>query len=102
MHAFAVVKFYFAVGAMCFSVRSFSCVLFYCEGIDMCDKVDFEKAFSDFLDSRSYDDADNAMFQLSRDSFEAGWKAACGQSVESDAVLRLIPRNSDTIHKNPR
>ena len=41
-------------------------------------KTDFEKAFSDFLDRREYDQAENALFAMVRISFLAGWKAAGG------------------------
>lgn len=57
----------------------------------MCRKNDFERAFSDFLESRTYDDAENALFALSRASFEAGWKAAGGQPTAPDNILRLVP-----------
>ena len=35
-------------------------------------KVDFEKAFSDFLDRREYDQAENALFSMVRIAFLAG------------------------------
>jgi len=33
----------------------------------------FEKAFSDFIDRREYDEAQNALFEMVRISFQAGW-----------------------------
>ena len=52
-------------------------------------KVDFEKAFSDFLDRREYDQAENALFSMVRISFLAGWKAAGGDPPKPQKVLTL-------------
>lgn len=60
----------------------------------MSEQVDFEKAFSEFLDNRQYDDAENALFTITRASFEAGWKAAGGQMSKSDNIVRLIRKNN--------
>ena len=38
----------------------------------------FEGAFSDFLDSAEYDKIEEAIFQLARKAFEAGWRAGGG------------------------
>lgn len=38
--------------------------------------MDFEKAFSDFLDTKEYDNAENALLEITRAAFKAGWKAA--------------------------
>ena len=40
---------------------------------------DFEYAFSEFLDRREYDEAENALFAIVRAAFAAGWKAAGGE-----------------------
>jgi len=40
---------------------------------------DFEKAFSDFLERREYDQAFNALFSMVRIAFIVGWKAAGGE-----------------------
>ena len=42
---------------------------------------DFEQAFSDFLDSRAYDQAEDALFSMVRMAFLAGWKAAGGDEA---------------------
>lgn len=50
----------------------------------------FEKAFSDFLDRREYDQAENALFAMVRISFVAGWKAAGGEPPPPQKVITLI------------
>lgn len=54
-------------------------------------EIDFEKAFSDFLDRREYDEAENALFEMVRISFLAGWKAAGGEPPKPQKVLTLMP-----------
>ena len=54
---------------------------------------DFEKAFSDFLDRREYDQAENALFSMVRIAFAAGWKAACGKAPPPQKVLELHHKN---------
>lgn len=44
--------------------------------------LNFEQAFSDFLDRREYDRAENALFSMVRISFRAGWEAA-GENLQS-------------------
>lgn len=39
----------------------------------------FEIAFSNFLDCREYDDAQDYIFSVARAAFAAGWKAAGGE-----------------------
>lgn len=51
---------------------------------------DFEKAFSDFLDRREYDQAENALFAMVRIAFLAGWKAAGGDAPPPQRVIRLM------------
>ncbi|NLV49760.1 MAG: hypothetical protein GXY20_03590 [Clostridiales bacterium] len=51
----------------------------------------FEKAFSDFIDRREYDEAQNALFEMVHISFQAGWKAAGGEPPPPQPVLRLVP-----------
>lgn len=36
------------------------------------EKQDFEKCFSDYIDRREYDEAQNALFSAVRSSFKAG------------------------------
>ena len=50
---------------------------------------DFEAAFSDFLDRREYDQAENALFSMVRIAFLAGWNAAGGTPPPPQKVLRL-------------
>ena len=41
---------------------------------------EFEQAFSDFLDTKAYDDAEDTLFSVIRMAFVAGWKAARGEA----------------------
>lgn len=52
----------------------------------------FEKAFADFIDRREYDKAQNALFDMVRISFKAGWQAAGGNPPEPQPVIELIPK----------
>ena len=52
--------------------------------------VDFEEAFSDFLDRSEYDAAANALFTISRESFKAGWLAAGGSPLKPQPIFTLI------------
>jgi len=52
-------------------------------------KVDFEKAFGDFLDRREDDQAENALFAMVRIAFVAGWKAAGGNPPKPQKILEL-------------
>lgn len=51
----------------------------------------FEKAFSDFIDRHEYDNAQNALFDMVRISFNAGWQAAGGNPPEPQPVIELLP-----------
>lgn len=53
-------------------------------------EIDFEKAFSDFLDRREYDEAESALFEMVRISFLAGWKAAGGELPKPQKILTLM------------
>lgn len=53
----------------------------------------FEKAFSDFLDRREYDQAENALFSMVRIAFLAGWKAAGGEAPPPQKVLCLVHKD---------
>ena len=59
-------------------------------------KADFEKAFSDFLDRREYDQAENALFDMVRISFLAGWKAAGGDPPKPQKVFTLMHKKDIT------
>lgn len=47
---------------------------------------EFELTFSDFLDRREYDEAEEALYTLVRTAFSAGWIAA-GGNAPPPAVL---------------
>ena len=53
-------------------------------------EIDFEKAFSDFLDRREYDEAESALFSMVRISFLAGWNAAGGEPPKPQKILTLM------------
>lgn len=50
----------------------------------------FEDAFSDFLDRREYDQAENALFAMVRIAFLAGWKAAGGDPPQPQKIFQLM------------
>ena len=51
---------------------------------------DFEKAFSDFIDRKEYDKAENALFSMVRTAFKAGWLAAGGKAPAPIQVIEII------------
>lgn len=55
-------------------------------------KIDFEQAFSDFLDRHEYDQAESALFSMVRIAFTAGWKAAGGDPLKPQEVFMLPHR----------
>ena len=55
----------------------------------------FEKAFGDFIDRREYDCAANALFDMVRISFKAGWESAGGNPPEPQRVIDFVPKNPD-------
>lgn len=57
--------------------------------------MDFEEAFSDFLDQQSYDQAEYALFSIVRTAFTAGWIAACGKVPFPQNVIPLVHRGKD-------
>ena len=50
--------------------------------------MDFEKAFSDFLETSENDKAEQALFELTRAAFRAGWQAA-QRSSQSPKIITL-------------
>ena len=58
---------------------------------------EFEKAFSDFIDRREYDEAENALFSMVRIAFLAGWKAAGGENPPPQKVFELY-HNDNVKH----
>ena len=54
----------------------------------------FEAAFSDFIDRREYDQAEQALFSMVRVAFLAGWKAAGGEAPPPQKVYTLMHKTS--------
>ncbi len=50
----------------------------------------FEEAFSDFLESKAYDHGEDALFNLTRAAFAAGWKAAKRELPEPHRLSQII------------
>lgn len=44
-------------------------------------EVEFDKAFSEFLDDDQYEKVSDALFELIQAAFTAGWKAALGSDI---------------------
>lgn len=61
---------------------------------------DFEAAFSDFLERREYDEAENALFDMVRTAFLAGWKAAGGKPPQPQKIFELIQSGTTDPHIN--
>ena len=59
----------------------------------------FEEAFSEFLDRREYDEAENYLFSMIRLSFAAGWQAAGGEPPRSERLFELM--KTKTTVKSP-
>ena len=55
----------------------------------------FEGAFSDFLDSAEYDKIEEAIFQLARKAFEAGWRAGGGDPDAKGGKIVELVRNKE-------
>ena len=49
----------------------------------------FEKAFDDCLNRPEYDAAEGALFDIVRAAFEAGWKAASGEPIPPQNIIRI-------------
>ena len=63
---------------------------------------DYEKAFSNFIDRREYDKAENALYSMIRISFTAGWLAAGGNPPQPQKVVELVrPRRVIPLEDNP-
>lgn len=56
------------------------------------DKQDFEKCFSDYIDRREYDEAQNALFSVVRSSFKAGWESAGGNPPSAQPAIQFTPK----------
>lgn len=56
----------------------------------------FEKAFSDYLETHEYDEAENYLFSMVRLAFIAGWRAAGGEPPRSKNVFALNTPQPDS------
>ena len=64
---------------------------------------EFEQAFSNFLETKEYDDAEDTLFSVIRMAFIAGWKAARGEAPEpQDKVICLLYQKRDDRDGMPR
>ncbi|MCL2035117.1 MAG: hypothetical protein FWG94_10370 [Oscillospiraceae bacterium] len=61
---------------------------------------DFEKAFSEFIDRKEYDSAENALFSMIRISFKAGWIAAGGKAPGAQRPVELLIFRQDAPIEN--
>ena len=52
----------------------------------------FEKTFSDYLESRDYDQASEALFTIIRSAYLAGWTAAGGEPPTEHRIFTLLPK----------
>ncbi len=48
-------------------------------------EIEFDKAFSEFLDDSAYDKASDYLFELAKAAFIAGWKAAMKSDLKAVA-----------------
>lgn len=53
---------------------------------------EFERALSDFIDRREYDQAENALFAMVRTAFAAGWMAAGGSPPQPQKIFTIVHR----------
>ncbi|MBP8639278.1 MAG: hypothetical protein KBI01_00040 [Oscillospiraceae bacterium] len=54
----------------------------------------FEKAFNDFLERKEYDEAEAALFLITRAAFTAGWLAAGGKALKPQTLFELMLDNN--------
>ena len=47
-------------------------------------EIEFDLAFSEFLDDDQYEKTNDALFELIHAAFAAGWKAALGSDIGKD------------------
>ena len=52
--------------------------------------IEFEDAFSDFLERHEYDEAENYLFLMVRLAFSAGWQAAGGVPPKAERLFELM------------
>lgn len=51
----------------------------------------YESAFSIFLEQQEYDAASQAIFELVRAAFLAGWRAAGGEAPQKEKIFQILP-----------
>ena len=51
--------------------------------------MDFEKAFSDFIDGEIYEEAHSTLFMLTREAFKAGWEAGQSNTPLKNKVISI-------------
>ena len=51
---------------------------------------EFEEAFSNFLERREYDEAENYLFSMIRLAFSAGWQAAGGTPPKAERIFEVM------------
>ena len=59
---------------------------------------DREQAFDDFLETRVWDAAQQALFDALRAAFLAGWMAAGGELPREERIFQILPgKNADGV-----
>ena len=58
---------------------------------------DFETAFDNFLENEAYDHGEDALFNLARAAFIAGWKAARSELSESHGSFRTLSNQESSM-----
>lgn len=53
-------------------------------------EIEFDQAFSEFLDDEQYERTNDALFELIQAAFTAGWKAALGSDIGK--IIKLEKR----------
>ena len=53
---------------------------------------DFEKTFSDFLETKEFDQASEVLFSLMRSAYLAGWLAAGGEPPTEHRIFTILPK----------
>lgn len=62
----------------------------------------FEKSFEQFLQSKEYDLAEEALFAMARKGFIAGWRAAGGHVMSGQRVREAETKYDVLLEKPPR
>jgi len=57
---------------------------------------DFEKAFSDYLETQEYDRMQNALFTFVRQAFLAGWLSANGKPPVPTEIFKIVKGGTNT------